>query len=97
VDAYERGHEAEGEHDAAHPTSLISFFVSSGDPPVDSISDRRCSITAEAVKSRRTCLMPLNDFSSPDSDRPSAEATRRRSRSRSSTLDPRRLQMDLRS
>jgi hypothetical protein len=40
-------------------TSSISFLVKSGDPPFASIAERRCSLTAVAVKSRRKCLMPF--------------------------------------
>jgi hypothetical protein len=40
-------------------TNSISFSVKSGEPPVASICERRCSLTADAVKSRRKCLMPF--------------------------------------
>jgi hypothetical protein len=35
-------------------------MVKSGEPPVASISDRRCSLTAVAEKFRMKCLMPFH-------------------------------------
>jgi hypothetical protein len=40
-------------------TSSISFLVKSGELALSSICERRCSLTALAVKSRRKCLMPF--------------------------------------
>ena len=39
--------------------SSSSFAVKSGEPPVSSICERRCSFTALAVKFRRKCLAPF--------------------------------------
>ena len=40
-------------------TNSISFLVKLGGPFASSICDRRCSLTADAVNSRRKCLTPF--------------------------------------